>query len=113
MYNTICLLNKTDPTHLASVKSEMKMLGSPTIKAIADHDSGQYLACEGSHRITAAIELGLTINLELVYASDDIYLCDDLGIEDGDYMTTQDVQDLLSKHDALYVVYDNLMIIKE
>ena len=109
MFNTICILNKTDPTHLASVKSEMLKLGSPTIKAIADHDNGQFLACEGSDRITAAIELGLTIKIELVDASDDIYLYDDLGIEGDYYMTTQD---LLSRHDALYANYDNFSIIK-
>lgn len=58
----IYLINKTDPKHLALVKAEMATLGAPTIRAF---DAGDHwVALEGSHRITAAVDLGLPVIIE-------------------------------------------------
>lgn len=47
-----------DERQLAEVKNEMLRLGAPTVKAI---DCGEFLvALEGSHRLRAAYDLGLT-----------------------------------------------------
>lgn len=51
-----------DADHLAAVSAEMEVLGAPTIKAI---DCGEYfVALEGAHRIRAAQQLGLSVEIE-------------------------------------------------
>ena len=61
---TIILVNATDLKHLETVKSEMAVLGSPTIRAI---DGGDHLiAIAGSHRVRAAEQLGVTVNVEII-----------------------------------------------
>jgi hypothetical protein len=60
----IILVNEIDTDKLEAVKAEMEKLGSPTIRAI---DAGDhFIAVEGSHRLRAAEELGLPVNIETV-----------------------------------------------
>ncbi len=60
----IILVNDIDAGHLSEVKAEMAKLGSPKIRAI---DAGDHLiAIEGSHRLRAAEELGLAVEIETV-----------------------------------------------
>jgi hypothetical protein len=53
--------NAPDARHLARVKKEMRKRGSPKIRVVK-HE-GSWLALEGSHRITAAEQLGIPIIL--------------------------------------------------
>ena len=62
--NMILFHNDYDKEHLEEVKSEMKVLGAPTIKAVYDECYGTWFAVEGCHRIRAAKELGLTPIIE-------------------------------------------------
>ena len=61
----IILLNKTTDSRLAEVRAEMQTLGAPVIQCFELED-GKYLATEGSHRLTAAKELGLTPILDVI-----------------------------------------------
>lgn len=56
----IITVNKIDKVHLEVVKDEMAVKGAPVIKAVYNDAYGAYIAFEGSHRIAAAKELGLT-----------------------------------------------------
>lgn len=68
----IILVNDTDAEHLEAVKAEMEKLGSPSIRAI---DAGDYLiAVEGSHRLRAAEELGIAVNINVIDEDDEIHL---------------------------------------
>jgi ParB-like nuclease domain. len=58
-----------DEKHLAEVIEEMKKLGAPTIKVV-DMGDDDFQALEGSHRIRAAKELGLTPELEIIDYND-------------------------------------------
>lgn len=55
---TVYAIHGTDAAHLAEVISAMRELGAPTIRVVdcADH----YVALEGSHRLAAAAQLGVT-----------------------------------------------------
>lgn len=61
----IILLNKTTESRLTEVRSEMETLGAPVVQCFELED-GKYMALEGSHRLTAAKELGLTPILDVV-----------------------------------------------
>lgn len=61
----IILLNKTTDSRLAEIRSEMQTLGAPVIQCFELED-GKYMATEGSHRLTAAKELGLTPILDVI-----------------------------------------------
>lgn len=54
----ILIQNKITPNRYFSIKSKMKRLGAPVIDCIKFSDD-EYFALDGSHRITAAKELGL------------------------------------------------------
>jgi len=78
---TIALLhNHYDKNHLDTVKSQMLELGAPTIKAVWDDCYGIWAALEGSHRIRAAKELGLPINIEAI----DLEQIGDLDVTESD-----------------------------
>lgn len=55
---TVYAPNRVSRTKLPSVIEEMKRIGAPTIRAYYDGEA--YQALEGSHRLAAAKELGLT-----------------------------------------------------
>lgn len=58
MPRTIYAIHKPDATHLAEVIKTMRVLGPPTLRVV---DCGDYYqALEGSHRLPAALQLGLT-----------------------------------------------------
>ncbi|MBY6242855.1 hypothetical protein [Methylosinus sp. Sm6] len=79
---TIILVNDIDTVHLAEVKAEMANLGSPKIRAI---DGGDCLiAIEGSHRLRAAEELGLSVEIEIVDEDGEIDL-DTLDWDDNNW----------------------------
>ena len=61
----INLINETSETRVEEVKKEMAMIGAPTLRAW-QYDDGEYFLIEGSHRATAAMEMGLPITLEIV-----------------------------------------------
>lgn len=47
------------PPHLEHVVSEMRRLGAPRIRAYLDVETGAWLAQEGTHRLRAALRLGI------------------------------------------------------
>ena len=57
---------------LERVKEEMKVLGAPKIHAVWMECYGHWAALEGSHRIRAAKELGLTPEIIEVDYSDEM-----------------------------------------
>lgn len=65
---TVYAIHAPAADKLEAVKAEMSSLGAPTIRVVdcGDH----YMALEGSHRLAAAAELGITPELE-VYDQDD------------------------------------------
>lgn len=48
------------PDHLVHVTEEMKQRGSPRIRAFWDNLSERWYAMEGTHRLRAAVRLGMT-----------------------------------------------------
>ena len=77
----IITINQIDAEHYASVRSQMLVLGAPTIRCARDEAQGVLVALEGSHRLAAAIELGLAPNL-VVLDDDALLSCDELGFDD-------------------------------
>lgn len=61
----IILLNKTTESRLVQVVSEMVSLGAPVVQCFELEDC-TYLALEGSHRLTAAKQLGMIPILDVV-----------------------------------------------
>lgn len=88
---SIITINKIDNSHLENVKSEMMQLGSPTIKAVWAEVYNAFVALEGSHRIAAAAELGITVVIDEVEYSDS--LISDLGIDDSEDNTIENYVD--------------------
>lgn len=65
---TVYAIHGTDAAHLEQVKAEMETLGAPVIRVV---DCGDYyMALEGSHRLAAAHQLGISPEL-VVYDQDD------------------------------------------
>lgn len=96
----IILPNAIDPSHLAEVRAAMEQLGAPTIRAI---DAGDHLiAIEGSHRIQAAHDLGLAVNVEIVDEDGEIDLdtldWDDYGWFDERVVPAPDFIDRFTAH---------------
>ena len=65
----ILIPNKINPTRYKTVLEKMKKLGSPVIEVIQISNT-VYFALEGSHRTTAAKELGLTPILNIITKAD-------------------------------------------
>lgn len=65
---TLYTIHAVDQAKLASVVAEMAVKGSPTIRVV---DCGDYLmALEGVHRIAAAAQLGVALDLEYLDQAD-------------------------------------------
>lgn len=62
----IILVNNTDESHLSLVCDQMRTLGPPTIKAVWVEVLGAWVALEGSHRLAAALSLGLTPEIDAI-----------------------------------------------
>ena len=76
----IALLHKHfDAEKLESVKSEMSVLGAPTIKAVWLEHLDLFAALEGCHRIRAAKELGLDVIIDEVEYSEDTIKLNEFG----------------------------------
>lgn len=77
-HSYIHLPHQTDPDHLAAVKAEMQRLGAPAVRVVdcGDH----YMAIEGTHRLTAAAELGIVPALEIL-EQDDLVEADSLDFD--------------------------------
>lgn len=81
-----------DEAHLAAVKAEMTILGAPTVKAVWMECWGLWAALEGCHRIRAAADLGLTVEIEEVEYSEDT-TSEDLGLDLQDVLTVAEIAD--------------------
>ena len=77
---TIITMHKVNENHLARVTSEMKTLGTPTVRAIWDGEV--YYAVEGTHRLMAAYNLGLEPIIEHVEYSDETIIIELDGSEE-------------------------------
>jgi hypothetical protein len=77
--NVILPHSHFDPKHLAKVKEEMQRLGSPEIRGIPIDDT--FAAVEGSHRLRAAQELGVPVQLKSIL-DDDVVDLNAIGIDD-------------------------------
>lgn len=73
----ILIPNKITLSRYDHVKKQMAALGAPSIKCI-EIKSNYFYALEGSHRITAAKELGFIPNLIVIDSFDDIDTCDSM-----------------------------------
>ena len=61
---TLYTIHAVDPAKLAAVVAEMAVMGSPRIRVV---DCGDYLmALEGVHRIAAAAQLGIQLDLDVL-----------------------------------------------
>ena len=61
-----------DFPHLAKVTDEMRSLGAPVVKAVWMEVYDAWVALEGSHRIRAALALGLVPQIEEIEWSDTV-----------------------------------------
>lgn len=76
---TLYTIHAVDQDKLAGVIEEMKVKGSPSIRVV---DCGDYLmAIEGVHRIAAAAQLGVSLDLEYL-DQDDLIEADSLDWQD-------------------------------
>jgi hypothetical protein len=75
---TVLIENKVAPSRYAKVLDQMKTLGTPVIKCVV-LTNGMIYALEGSHRVTAAKELGLVPFFDIIATvdseADDWKLC--------------------------------------
>ena len=67
---TIIAPHKPDAERMASITDDMRRLGAPTIRVVADGD--RYIALEGSHRLAAAKALDITVTIRVMDMDDDI-----------------------------------------
>ena len=71
----VALLHKHyNQEHLEQVKAEMVKLGSPTVRAIWSEMYGFWLAVEGSHRLRAAEELGISPKIDDISDDDTVMI---------------------------------------
>ena len=76
---TLYTMHAVDQKKLADVVAEMARLGSPKIRAV---DCGDYLvAIEGVHRIAAAAQLCIALDLDIL-GQDDLVAADSLDWQD-------------------------------
>jgi hypothetical protein len=106
MTTTVITINETDADHLAHVIEQMRVLGAPTIRCARDEARGVLLALEGSHRIAAAIKLGIAPHL--VALDDDTMLdCEEIGYDDcgwfdGEPAAVGDIRDRIAGANGTY-----------
>jgi hypothetical protein len=103
---TIITINHPDKDHLETVIAEMRALGAPAIRAIADEFNNVIVALEGSHRIAAAKALGLVPVLKML-ADDDMLSCDEIGYDDNGWFEggparAADIRDRIAEPMGMY-----------
>jgi hypothetical protein len=96
----VVTINAPIPDHLAMVMEEMKILGAPKIRAIADDRAGVIVALEGSHRLAAAQALGLS-PIFVMLDENEMIKCQDIGYDDcgwfeGNPARAVDIRDRLA-----------------
>jgi len=98
----IIAIHAAESAKLAAVKAQMAELGSPTIRVVPYGDN-QYLALEGSHRLAAAAELGLPVELDVVdIDADDTRRMSEMGLG----LDSDNTFDELCNVDSSNPVYD-------
>lgn len=76
---TLYAIHAVDQAKLTGVVAEMQTLGSPTIRVV---DCGDYyMALEGVHRIAAAAQLGVALDLYIL-EQDDMVAADSMDWQD-------------------------------
>lgn len=76
---TLYTIHDVDRSRLSGVVAEMVTLGSPRIRVV---DCGDYLmALEGVHRIAAAAQLGMALDL-VILGQEDLVAADSLDWQD-------------------------------
>jgi hypothetical protein len=103
---TIVTINHPEAAHLEAVKADMIKLGAPVIRAIRDEAQGIIVALEGSHRLAAAHELGISPVLRIL-GEDDMITCEDLGYDDmgwfdGEPARAADIRDRIGHPQGTY-----------
>jgi hypothetical protein len=83
--------NKPSQEHLNEVIELMKGMGSPTIRCV-NYDSA-LIALEGSHRLEAARQLGIDVNVEIM-DEDEMMEHDHEGLD-----SPASVADILNQYD--------------
>jgi hypothetical protein len=89
----IITVNEIEQNHLNEVIEDMKRLGAPVVKAVWMECWDAWVALEGSHRVHAAKNLGLEVNIEEVeYSTKELW---EVGIDQGDidWMTVENFVD--------------------
>lgn len=81
-----------DAAKLEAVKSEMAQMGAPVIRAVWMECFGVWAALEGCHRIRAAAELGLAVEIEEVEYCEET-TSEDLGLDLQDVLTVAEIAD--------------------
>ncbi len=101
MDHDIVLLHRHfDSDHLEAVKTQMREMGPPAIRAIWVEVYGVWFAVEGCHRLRACVELGFEPTIEEIDCPLDT-LTDDLGL-DGDRAADETLEDLLRRSQTQY-----------
>lgn len=104
MSKTVYAIHGTDEDKLAEVIAEMRELGAPTIRVVDCSDF--YMALEGSHRLAAAAELGLTPEF-VVFEQDDVVDLSTLDIDTfnlsgTEYTAGELAGELIGMHNPVY-----------
>lgn len=104
---TLYTIHAVDRDKLTGVVAEMKLMGSPKIRAVS---CGDYLmALEGVHRIAAAAQLGIAIDLDILDA-DELVAADSLDWQDlcaGESYTAGELAgEAFSPSCGIYVIKD-------
>ncbi|MBF6615549.1 MAG: hypothetical protein ITG07_02365 [Candidimonas sp.] len=105
---TIYTIHAPDTEKLEQVIAEMRELGAPTIRVV---DCGDFfMALEGSHRVPAAAELGITPTL-VVLEQDDLVDADSLDwqdyLQEGQQYTAGELAGEVRGHGNCAYSFDN------
>lgn len=101
---TVYAIHDIDADHLAKVTEAMRTQGAPTIRVV---DCGDFLmALEGSHRLRAAHDLGITPKCSIL-AQDELVDLSTLDIDtynfSGEVYTAGEVAgELIGMHNPVY-----------
>lgn len=96
--------------HLEAVKSEMLVLGAPTIRAVWNEGLGVWIALEGCHRLRACVELGIEPVVKEVEFTPESMVIEDLGLKLEDEMTLEELIDQIMRF--RFVTFNDLLAVK-
>ena len=93
----ILVINECDEEKLAEVKAEMLKRGAPKVKAVWVECQNLWFALDGSHRIRAAKELGITPEIDEI-GYEDKRSFEALGLDcDMDIDTVAELVDFMDR----------------